>query len=141
MTDQPTRDDAHASESDVLRFRADPDSVDPPYQQLRGHVRAGIGAGRILPGERLPTVRALAAAADLAPNTIASAYRALEADQLVEGRGRAGTFVSLDALGDTAARTAAHAYVAQVVELGIDLAGAQVLVREAYRAAGARPDA
>lgn len=135
MTEHPQRDDAHAPH--VLRFRADPQLPEPPFQQLREHVRAGIRAGRILPGERLPTVRALAAAAELATNTVASAYRALEADGLLEGRGRAGTFVSLDALGDTAGRAAAHAYVAQVLEQGLSLDTAQELVRAAYRAAGA----
>lgn len=76
VTDKTPRDDAHAS--DALRFRAGADSVAPPDQQLRGHVRAGNGAGRILPEERLPTVHPLAAAADLTPNTVASAYRAFD---------------------------------------------------------------
>ena len=42
----------------------------------------------------LPTVRALAEDLELAPNTVAKAYRALEAEELVEGRGRQGTFVA-----------------------------------------------
>ena len=52
-----------------------------------------IDRGELLPGERLPTVRALAADAALAPNTVARAYRELEAAGYLEGRGRAGTFV------------------------------------------------
>ncbi|GAA1625321.1 GntR family transcriptional regulator [Leucobacter chromiireducens] len=134
MTDFASRDDAHLSA--VLDFRADPALPDPPFQQLRAHVHSGIRDGRILPGERLPTVRALAAAAGLAANTVASAYRALEEDGIAEGRGRAGTFVSLDALGDPAARAAAQAYADRIIELGLAPERAQELLRDAFRARG-----
>ena len=42
----------------------------------------------------MPTVRALADQLDLAPNTVAKAYRKLEEEGLIEGRGRRGTFVA-----------------------------------------------
>ena len=47
-----------------------------------------------MPGTRLPTVRALAGDLELAPNTVAKAYRALEDQGLIVGRGRRGTFVT-----------------------------------------------
>jgi DNA-binding transcriptional regulator YhcF (GntR family) len=43
---------------------------------------------------RLPTVRALAEDLELAPNTVAKAYGALEAQGLIVGRGRRGSFVA-----------------------------------------------
>lgn len=46
------------------------------------------------PGERVPTVRALASALDLAPGTVARAYRDLEDEGWLVGRGRAGTYVA-----------------------------------------------
>ena len=62
--------------------------------RLAGAVASRIHRGTLAPGERLPTVRALAAELGLATNTVAKAYRRLEDDGLVEGRGRSGTFVA-----------------------------------------------
>ena len=53
-----------------------------------------IERGALLPGDRIPPVRTLAEQLDLAPNTVARAYRALEDDGWIVGRGRAGTFVT-----------------------------------------------
>ncbi|MGZ4149743.1 MAG: GntR family transcriptional regulator [Actinomycetota bacterium] len=67
-----------------------------PHAQLHDGIRARIGGGALLPGDRVPTVRALAADLGLAPNTVARAYRELEAEGWLVGRGRAGTFVADD---------------------------------------------
>jgi len=72
----------------------DPGSPVPPFEQVRGQLQAAIDTGRIGPEERLPTVRQLAADLGLAANTVARAYRELEAAGLVETRGRHGTFVA-----------------------------------------------
>jgi DNA-binding transcriptional regulator YhcF (GntR family) len=74
-------------------LRLDPGSHIPPYEQLRAQLAVMVTVGHIEPGTRLPTVRELAAATDLAPGTVARAYRELEHDGVVEGRGRRGTFV------------------------------------------------
>lgn len=66
----------------------------PASAQLVTELRKTIDGGHLLPHDRLPTVRAMAAHLGLAPNTVAKAYRALETAGYVEGRGRAGTFVS-----------------------------------------------
>jgi len=52
-----------------------------------------IHTGELTLGERLDPVRVAADRLGLAPNTVASAYRDLAERSLVEGRGRAGTFV------------------------------------------------
>ncbi len=70
----------------------------PPYEQLCSRVAAGVHDGSLPAGARLPTVRRLAEDLGLAVNTVAKAYRALEADGVIETRGRAGTFVSSTAL-------------------------------------------
>ncbi|MET7403893.1 GntR family transcriptional regulator, partial [Dactylosporangium sp. NPDC005572] len=72
----------------------DPGSSVPPYEQLRRHIARQIQDRTLAVGERLPTVRALAAELGLAVNTVARAYRELEEAGLVETRGRAGSFVS-----------------------------------------------
>jgi len=65
----------------------------PAFEQLRAQLSVMAAVGRLEPQSKLPTVRELAAALDLAPGTVARAYRELENDGIVEGRGRRGTFV------------------------------------------------
>lgn len=71
----------------------DPRSPTPPYEQLRGQLAAAVRAGELAPGATLPSIRRLAEDLGLAPNTVARAYRELEADGLVAARGRHGTVV------------------------------------------------
>ncbi len=52
-----------------------------------------VHAGSLRPGDRLPTVRALAAQLQVSPATVGSAWQALAAVGLVHSRGRAGTQV------------------------------------------------
>lgn len=107
----------------------------PPFQQLHDTVVAAVGEGRLLPGERLPTVRALAAHLGLAANTVAAAYRSLETAGVVEGRGRAGTFVRLgDDPVETRARQLTLDAAAALRGLGIDRDRALRLLGEAYDA-------
>lgn len=114
----------------------DRESPVPVFEQLRDAVIAAVRSGTLLPGARLPTVRALAAESGLAVNTVAHAYRALEAAGVTEGRGRAGTFVALTAADQPEARVAAAAFVARLGELGVAEDRALELVSEAFRAAG-----
>ena len=116
-------------------FTIDHEASAPPFEQLRRQVAAGVGDGTLAPGTRMPTVRALADELGLAVNTVAKAYRALEADHVVETRGRAGTFVS--ATGDPATREAqlaAIAYADRAHHLGLDDDAALALVEAALRA-------
>lgn len=115
----------------------DPDSATPPFRQLHDAVVAAVAAGALLPGQRLPTVRALAAHLGLAPGTVAGAYRSLEEAGIVEGRGRAGTFVRLgdDPVEEQARRIALEA-AAALRGLGVDEDRAILLLTEAVRAGG-----
>lgn len=76
-----------------MRITLDERSPRPLSKQLATAIAERIHRGSLAPGARLPTVRAFADELGLAANTVAKAYRALEDDQLIEGRGRAGTFV------------------------------------------------
>jgi DNA-binding transcriptional regulator YhcF (GntR family) len=108
----------------------DTGSAVPPYEQVREQVRAQVEAGELLPGTKLPTVRRLAADLGLAANTVARAYRELEALGVIETRGRAGSVVSGDGVGQ-AARQAAHEYAERARSLGLDPGEALDLVRRA----------
>ncbi|MFD1721038.1 GntR family transcriptional regulator [Amnibacterium endophyticum] len=72
----------------------DPDSPVPPFEQARAQLAERIRSGDLAAGSRLPTVRRLAEDLGLAVNTVARTYRELEAEGLVETRGRAGTVVA-----------------------------------------------
>ena len=108
------------------------DSTVAPYEQLRLGVIAKVRSGHLTAGTKIPTVRALASQLGLAPNTVARAYRELEADGIVETRGRQGSFIasSGDPTRDVAGR-AATAYVAAVRRLGVDDAAALRYVKAA----------
>ena len=65
----------------------------PVHDQLLAQLELKILGGSISPGERLPSVRALARQLGLHANTVSAAYRELEAAGHVELRRGAGVFV------------------------------------------------
>jgi len=75
-------------------LRIDLDSAIPHYEQIRAQVTAALATGALLPGDRLPTVRVLAADLGIATGTIARAYRELEAAGLLTTRRRHGTVIA-----------------------------------------------
>jgi GntR family transcriptional regulator len=75
-------------------FRLDSRSGVPTYLQLVEQVRRGLLLGYLHDGDRLPTVREVAAALVINPNTVAKSYRELERAGLATARAGQGTFVS-----------------------------------------------
>src|SRR5262245_66690944 len=61
--------------------------------QLVEQVRQALRLGRLEPGDRLPTIREVASAVVINPNTVLKAHRELEHEGLVEGRPGQGTYV------------------------------------------------
>ena len=121
--------------SEPLAVSIDPTAADPPFEQLRAQIAAQARSGRLPAGYKLPTVRGFAQELGLAANTVAKAYRVLEADGVIETRGRHGTFVA--AAGDQAAReaaAAAKAYVERARRLGLDRQEVLATVNDAVRA-------
>ncbi|WP_405113881.1 GntR family transcriptional regulator [Micromonospora sp. NBC_01405] len=119
-----------------MRIVVDQASPVAPYEQVRGQLAEQIGDGRLPVGTRLPTVRRLAGELGLAANTVARAYRELEAAGLLETRGRHGTFVApgRDDAVDRLQRAAAG-YAAEAARLGVAPDAALDLVRAALDAA------
>ena len=66
----------------------------PPTEQIRDQIRGLIATGKLGADHRLPSVRQLASDLDVAPGTVAKAYRALESEGLVTTRVGSGTRVS-----------------------------------------------
>ena len=118
----------------------DDESATAPFEQVRTQIASAVATGRLSAGTRLPTVRRLAADLGLAANTVARAYRELEADSVIATRGRAGTFVRSQVLDEPAAhagsagiaRTAAADYVHTVRRLGLSAAEAARLVENVW---------
>ena len=65
----------------VLRLREESDI--PIYLQLRNQIVAGISDGRLSPGERLPTVRSLAAEIGINAMTVNKAYQLLKQEGFI----------------------------------------------------------
>lgn len=61
--------------------------------RLRSYIVTRIHIGHLHPGDRLPSYRSLAERWDVDHRMIARAYRALEAEGLVEIRGRSGVYL------------------------------------------------
>ncbi|MER5945895.1 GntR family transcriptional regulator [Streptomyces sp. NPDC001904] len=118
----------------TLKIRIDDSAA--PYEQVRAQISEQARGGTLPVGYKLPTVRGLAEELGLAANTVAKAYRALEADGVIETRGRNGTFVA--SARDAASREAAGAaqvYAERVQRLGLSEEDALAAVRDAVRAA------
>lgn len=119
-----------------MQIALDPESSVPPYEQVRAAVAELARSGAAPVGTKLPTVRGLAEQLGLAANTVAKAYRELEAAGVVQTRGRLGTVIA--ASGDasrSAAAQAASAYAARARGLGIPAAEARAIAEAALRSA------
>ena len=104
---------------DGVDLRIDPAAAAPPYEQLRAALAGRIVDGTLAVGARLPTVRALAGELGLAVNTVARAYRELEAAGVVETRGRAGTVVSAGDDSRRRVRDAARVFAVTAHGVGV----------------------
>jgi GntR family transcriptional regulator len=78
----------------MFRFRLDGSSGVPPYLQLVHQVRQALLLGYLEEGDRLPTVKDVAADLVINPNTVVKAYRQLEHEGIAGGRPGQGTFIT-----------------------------------------------
>ena len=74
----------------------DLDGRGPRYAQITRALREGITAGTLSAGARLPPTRALATQLGCSRNVVLLAYEQLVLEGYLQGRPRAGTFVSID---------------------------------------------
>ncbi len=118
-----------------MRFQIDPRSPSPPSEQLADQVRFAVASARLAPGDRLPSVRALAEEIRINPNTVGRAWRELERDGVLEARRGDGMFVAAEAL--SGCRAAAEALVrerlsrsvAEALDAGLSLERVFEIVR------------
>ena len=68
----------------------------PVYQQVMATIRGAILKGELPPGGKVPSVRELAAQAQINPNTVQRALTELEREGLLVGGGTSGRTVTQD---------------------------------------------
>ncbi|MCA8953343.1 MAG: GntR family transcriptional regulator [Planctomycetes bacterium] len=111
-----------------MNCRVDPHSPVPPSQQLVACVLDAIASGELAAGDRLPSVRGLAAEALVNPNTVTKAYRDLEHLGATKGQNGSGVYV-----------TDGGPEVARALRLAETLAAFETAAAHALRA-GHEPD-
>jgi GntR family transcriptional regulator len=130
-------------------LRVDLRSAVPPYEQIREQLETMALSGVFAPGQRLPSIRQLAADLSLAPGTVARAYRELETAGVVQSQRGRGTSVVAPRRRTTPARRerelrgAAESFALRARQLGVDaddaLASVQQALGEIHGEASPRP--
>ena len=94
------------------------------YRRIADAFHKAVASGQIAPGERLPTIRALAAHLGVNRDTVSLAYEHLAREGLVEATVGRGTFVRLRA-DEVPAHSASPPQLSTVVERLLDFERAQ----------------
>ncbi|MDR2663340.1 MAG: GntR family transcriptional regulator [Treponema sp.] len=77
-----------------ISFSLENDNGVPIYRQIINQIEYAILSKRLAPGDKLPTIRALAVELKTNPNTIAKAYGELEIRGILVTQVGSGTFIS-----------------------------------------------
>ncbi|KPN21890.1 MULTISPECIES: GntR family transcriptional regulator [unclassified Arthrobacter] len=125
------------------QIRVDLASPVPPYEQIRSQVSTLASTGTLAVGDRLPTIRMLAADLGVAPGTVARAYKELEAEGTVTALRRRGTVIAQRAAPPAAEPDAApdevRAAVGQLAETARRHGLSDAVVHSLLASALARP--
>jgi GntR family transcriptional regulator len=122
-----------------MEFQCDPTSRVPIYRQLMDQIRQAIARGRLRPGSRLPSVRAMSRDLVVNPNTIARTYAELEREGVLHTRQGLGVFVAelQDDLSAAARRerlaAALDRFLTEAVHLGFSADEVQTAVGKRIR--------
>ncbi|MBN2378091.1 MAG: GntR family transcriptional regulator [Sedimentisphaerales bacterium] len=98
-----------------MQFYLDQSSARPVYQQIIDNIKREIALGHLTKGQKLPTVRRLAAQLIINPNTIAKAYRQLESEGIISTRPGSGAFVAQ--LNSTLSHAVRQKIITEKIEL------------------------
>jgi GntR family transcriptional regulator len=78
----------------TIPFSLDQTNGIPIYRQIIRQIEYAILSERMKPGDKLPTIRSLAVALKINPNTIAKAYNELEIRGILATQVGSGTYIS-----------------------------------------------
>ena len=111
----------------------------PIYMQIRNQIVLGIASGELAPGEKLPTIRALAEQSGVNMMTVSKAYSLLKQEGYITADRRGGTVVSgSPGAGELSERYrgALRIMAAEARLAGMDEDGSLALCRDIYREGG-----
>ena len=109
-----------------IRFSLSLDEGVPIYRQIIRQIEFAILSGRLKPGDKLPTIRALSVELKTNPNTIAKAYSELEIRGILATQVGSGTFISdkkpetLDVSLDQKIREMVGHFIEEMRNLGVE---------------------
>ena len=106
----------------------------PIYAQLMDTLKRRIVTGRYLPGEKLPSVRELAAEAGINPNTVQRAFSELEREGLIYTPRATGKYVTeneadIKSAREALARTQVADFLRAMQSLGFSVGDVIVLLQ------------
>ena len=106
----------------------------PIYAQLMDTLKRRIVTGRYLPGEKLPSVRELAAEAGINPNTVQRAFSELEREGLIYTQRATGKYVTeneadIKSAREDLARTQVSDFLRAMQSLGFSVGDVIVLLQ------------
>ena len=106
----------------------------PIYAQLMDTLKRRIVTGRYLPGEKLPSVRELAAEAGINPNTVQRAFSELEREGLIYTQRATGKYVpaneaDIKSAREALARTQVADFLRAMQSLGFSVGDVIVLLQ------------
>lgn len=70
------------------------DNNQPIYLQIMNYIKGEIVTGKLKPGDKIPSVRELAAELQINPNTVQRTFQELERETIVETRRGMGRYVT-----------------------------------------------
>ncbi|MEO8578560.1 MAG: PLP-dependent aminotransferase family protein, partial [Gemmatimonadales bacterium] len=89
-----------ATKTVIAMIPLDTARAEPLQEQIYARIREDIVGGKLLPGDRLPSTRVLAADLDVSRNTVMAAFEKLRLEGYVVGEVGGGTYVA-DVLPDS----------------------------------------
>src|ERR1700680_3450213 len=122
----------------AITFRKETTFVLTRYLQLVQQVTPALRLGQLKVGDRLPTVRDVAAQLAINPNTVLKAYRHMEMQGLLESRPGTGVFVARELRGPSphdqaALRRALLRWLSTAKEAGLDAGGVEAVFADTIR--------
>lgn len=113
------------TEEKSVQFSLDTQSGVPFYRQVIQQIEYAILSGRMVTGDRLPTIRQLAVDLKINPNTIAKAYNELEIKGIVQTQVGSGTYISdkkpdIDDSKEKKIREVINRFIQEMSDLGVN---------------------
>ena len=123
----------NAKELKKLLLTFDFTSREPLYMQLRDQVVVAIARGELLPGDRLPTIRAVSDESGVNMMTVSKAYQLLQSEGYITAGRRRGAVVAQRCGSLTAqTRDALRLAVCEMRAAGLSVDEVLSLCREYY---------